>query len=164
MELPRRFTDGRGVEWRVWRAGPDPAPRPVGSFAPPERCPEGALCFESALERRYLLRYPAEWEQLSDDALELLCGQAQVVPIRQSDETTGQFMRRQDELFDATLGRRTFATPDNRVWLVEENADRHVLRFSSGDAVRELDLRARPASTRERGAAPPPLAPRPPSE
>ena len=156
----RKFTDGRGIEWRVWRAAPDPAPRNAGEYFPPDRCPGGAICFESPFERRYVLEFPEHWEQLSDAELELLCSHAQVVPIRRADEATGEFMRRQDEEFDATLRRRTFATPDNRVWMVEEitppvSADppaeppehakpsgsegRRVLRFSSGDAIRELD-------------------------
>lgn len=156
----RKFTDGRGIEWRVWRAAPDPAPRDAGAYFPPDRCPGGAICFESPFERRYVLEYPEQWEQLSDAELEILCSHAQVVPIRRADEATGEFMRRQDEEFDATLRRRTFATPDNRVWMVEElvltvSADppaeqpehgsppdpdaRRVLRFSSGDAIRELE-------------------------
>ena len=156
----RKFTDGRGIEWRVWRAALDPAPRDAGAYFPPDRCPGGAICFESPLERRYVLEFPEHWEQLSDAELEILCSHAQVVPIRRADEATGEFMRRQDEEFDATLRRRTFATPDNRVWLVEEiplpvsvdpsvehaehasppdSTMRRVLRFSSGEAVRELD-------------------------
>ena len=141
MQL-RKFIDRRGIEWRVWSPQPGArSPAPTG-----DECPVGGLCFESALERRRVITAPAGWEELSDGELALLCDQAQAMPRRRADESTGEFTQRQDEMFEQALTPRSFTTPDNRMWLVDEcpvegdqgAAPRTVLRFTSGETVREL--------------------------
>jgi hypothetical protein len=137
----RKFVDRRGIQWRVW--SPEPGVRVPSA----DECPVGGLCFESALERRRIITAPKGWESLSDGELALLADQALPVPTRRVDETTGDFTLRQDEMFEQALTPRSFTTPDNRLWLVDEcpaqstagEAVRTVLRFTTGDTVRELD-------------------------
>jgi hypothetical protein len=142
----RKFIDARGVQWTVWSPDPSTGPAVPG----PTDCPAGGLCFESPLERRRLTHAPADWETLSASELSLLCEQAQSIPLRRDDESTGDFTRRQDEMFEEGLTPRTFTTPDNRVWLVSEcqvegeptasgESSRTVLRFTSGTTVRQLE-------------------------
>ena len=138
----RKFVDRRGIEWRVW----SPEPSPGGRVPSADECPVGGLCFESALERRRILSAPGGWDAMSDAELTVLAEQAQPIPTRRVDESTGEFTKRQDEMFEQTLTPRSFTTPDNRVWLVDEcpvegapaGAERNVLRFTTGDTVREL--------------------------
>ena len=139
----RKFIDRRGIEWRVW----SPEAGPVARVPTADECPVGGLCFESALERRRIFTAPAQWDALSDAELVILVEQAQPIPTRRVDESTGEFTRRQDEMFEQTLTPRSFTTPDNRIWLVDEcpvegaagGEERTVLRFTTGDTVRELN-------------------------
>jgi hypothetical protein len=80
----RDFLDADGVSWRVWPVTPE-ALQPktaaedyLGDYG------EGWLCFESIAERRRLARYPADWENLSDQELCALLGAAAIVPARRS--------------------------------------------------------------------------------
>jgi hypothetical protein len=80
----RDFVDENGVTWRVWPVTPDALqPRTaaedyLGEYG------EGWLCFESAVERRRLPRYPEDWEELSDAELCALLVTAAVVPQRKT--------------------------------------------------------------------------------
>jgi hypothetical protein len=80
----RDFLDANGVSWRVWPVTPE-ALQPktaaedyLGDYG------EGWLCFESAVERRRLARYPEEWVDLSDEELCTLLSAAAIVPARRS--------------------------------------------------------------------------------
>jgi hypothetical protein len=99
----RRFTDSRGISWRVWDVVPtpldrrlavrrivvtrahDPERRAQGErrvdmrrsrlFFPPE---EGSwLCFESADTRRRVRPVPPDWMTWPEAELEALCDRAQ---------------------------------------------------------------------------------------
>jgi hypothetical protein len=78
----RDFVDASGVSWRVWPVTPESlqpktaAEDYLGDYG------DGWLCFESAVERRRLARFPADWEQVSDEELRTLLGKAAIVPPR----------------------------------------------------------------------------------
>ena len=81
MELVR-FNDRDGREWEVWEVGVRPmlADRPPPSSAFHGRGPDRWLCFESGMERRRLLQYPARWASMSPPELEALCRAASPRP------------------------------------------------------------------------------------
>lgn len=78
----REFTDGEGVEWRVWLVTPTSS----GSQALAESYRAGWLCFEradgSGRRRLSLADVPAAWDALADDHLERLRQTAVVVSSR----------------------------------------------------------------------------------
>ena len=81
MEL-LRFTDREGREWEVWEVGARPtlADRPPPRSPTQARGPERWLCFESGMERRRLLVYPARWQSMSPPELDTLCRTASPRP------------------------------------------------------------------------------------
>jgi hypothetical protein len=99
----RRFTDSRGINWRVWDVIPTPLDRRLAVrriqvsrvhhperrvlterrldmrssrlFFPPSL--QAWLCFESPESRRRLSPVPADWMTRADAGLEALCEQAE---------------------------------------------------------------------------------------
>lgn len=78
----REYRDEAGVQWRVWNVKPTSfvAPTLVGQPADDERPPW--LCFESPGEKRRLIPAPERWDERSDDELESMRRQAEVVVPR----------------------------------------------------------------------------------
>lgn len=81
----REFLDSKGVSWRVWSTIPSAATRLGGGFD------QGWLTFErtsppkeaKAFPLRRLVPIPRDWEEASDNRLELLCRSAEEVAIGQ---------------------------------------------------------------------------------
>ena len=71
----RTFQDSSGTEWLVY----DCAPRAdlVRGFALDYQA--GWLCFQSATEKRRLVKFPRDWENYSAKQLEELCEKAVIV-------------------------------------------------------------------------------------
>jgi hypothetical protein len=78
----RDIVDEKGVRWRVWQVQrsaihPKTAAEDfLGDYS------EGWLCFESAIERRRLARFPADWDRMPDKDVLALLARAAVVPVR----------------------------------------------------------------------------------
>ena len=78
----REFLDSKGVSWRVWSTVPSAATRLGGGFD------QGWLTFErtsppntaTAFPLRRLVPIPPDWEEVSENRLELLCRSAEEVP------------------------------------------------------------------------------------
>ena len=83
------FKDGAGRSWRVWHTAPGMDTH--RTTLPPE-WKDGWLTFESTGEKRRLAPFPAEWESLPPQRLELLCRMAQ--PSIESSQTDA--MRREE--------------------------------------------------------------------
>ncbi|HEX6058591.1 MAG TPA: hypothetical protein VFZ11_06190 [Gemmatimonadaceae bacterium] len=137
----REFTDRTGEEWRVWDITPDrlhPSSR-AGDYL--QGFVDGWLVFEPARggEKRRLYPVPVDWQELSDEALDLLCQRAESVraggrartsgdhdAVRDEHEAAGS-QRAPDRETDprsVTIGgrptARTFLYPGGRVWTVAE--------------------------------------------
>jgi hypothetical protein len=77
----REFLDSKGVSWRVWSTIPSAASRLGGGFA------RGWLTFErtsppnaaKAFPLRRLVPIPPDWEEATENRLELLCRSAEEV-------------------------------------------------------------------------------------
>jgi hypothetical protein len=69
----RKFRDRAGVEWHVWSTVPSRGSVLGAEFG------HGWLTFESVSARRRLAPIPPDWEQASDERLELFCRAAQQV-------------------------------------------------------------------------------------
>jgi hypothetical protein len=80
----RDFVDGNGVSWRVWPVTPESLQPKTAAEDYLGEYGDGWLCFESATERRRLARYPARWDELSDQELCALLSAAALVPVRKS--------------------------------------------------------------------------------
>jgi hypothetical protein len=80
----RDFVDASGIIWRVWPVTPESLQPKTAAEDYLGEYGDGWLCFESAAERRRLARYPARWEELSDQELCRLLGAAAIVPTRKS--------------------------------------------------------------------------------
>jgi hypothetical protein len=84
----RGFTDGHGVDWRVWEVYPSRAPKPTSadslSRSSLKETPyaNGWLCFESTTVKRRLAPIPTGWEYATAMLLQQYCDQAEVVPLR----------------------------------------------------------------------------------
>lgn len=70
----RDFADGRGTRWRVWST------RPVSRSTLSPDYADGWLTFESENDLRRLAPVPAQWEDASDERLDLMCRAAQSMP------------------------------------------------------------------------------------
>jgi hypothetical protein len=72
----RTFRDGEGRAWRVCEV----SLRQLGRVPGPRRVLPGLaggwLCFEAGGDKRRLAPYPADWHELDDRALALLCAAA----------------------------------------------------------------------------------------
>lgn len=77
----REFSDASGVAWKAFRAIPHSSPSGREKVLP-EAFRDGWLVFECHAERRRLAPIPEDWEELGDDELARLCGEAVVVPAR----------------------------------------------------------------------------------
>ena len=71
----RTFQDSEGTEWLVY----DCAPRPDVSRGFAREYQAGWLCFQSATEKRRLVKFPQDWESYSARQLEDLCEAAVIV-------------------------------------------------------------------------------------
>jgi hypothetical protein len=92
--MMRGFTDSTGTSWRVWEVFPTRAEvlttADTFSRSSLKETPfaNGWLCFESSETKRRLAPIPSGWEFGTDDALEQLCQQAAVVPLRRAGRFT----------------------------------------------------------------------------
>jgi hypothetical protein len=71
----RTFQDSSGIEWLVY----DCTPRPDIKRGFARDYQAGWLCFQSATEKRRLVKYPLDWESYSVAQLEDLCEAAVIV-------------------------------------------------------------------------------------
>ncbi len=158
----REFTDRNGEEWKVWDITPErlhPSTR-VGDYL--QGFVDGWLVFETAdgRDKRRLYPVPVNWEELSDEALDLLCARAESVkggsgrprPSGAQEHDAG--VPHHTTHASERPAARTFLYPGGRVWTVGEQYiqlrnrmgepldARTVLRFTSG--MRTLDLLAWP--------------------
>jgi hypothetical protein len=160
----REFTDRRGVEWKVWDITPErlhPSTR-VGDYL--QGFVDGWLVFETAdgRDKRRLYPVPVNWEELTVEALDLLCERAESVKGGggRPRPSSPREMVAEDAPHDPAVASerpaaRTFLYPGGRVWTVAEQYiqlrnrmgepldARTVLRFTSG--MRTLDLLAWPS-------------------
>jgi hypothetical protein len=74
----RVLDDADGKRWHVYAVHPSVGRTRTLTLAAPFR--DGWLCFESHDERRRLAPIPPHWEALSDEALLVLCRNAEVAP------------------------------------------------------------------------------------
>ena len=79
----RQFRDTSGVEWQVFFTERRAASERRDQYLP-EAYRGGWLVFECAVEKRRLAPVPADWAELSDQALEALCATAARQPSRPS--------------------------------------------------------------------------------
>ena len=71
----RTFQDSSGTEWLVYDCAPSPEQKK--GFARDYQ--SGWLCFQSATEKRRLVKFPKDWESYSVSQLEKLCDDAVIV-------------------------------------------------------------------------------------
>lgn len=158
----REFTSRDGEEWKVWDITPErlhPSSR-AGDYL--QGFVDGWLVFETAdgRDKRRLYPVPVDWNELSVEALELLCSRAESVKGGSGrPRPSGGQAAAADVADDVATGAerpaaRTFLYPGGRVWTVAEQYiqlrnrmgepldARTVLRFTSG--MRTLDLLAWP--------------------
>ena len=76
----RTFRDARGLEWTVFAINRSADEDKTRWSYLPEEFEHGWLCFESALEKRRLMRIPEHWRESSDAALARLLSEA--TPVR----------------------------------------------------------------------------------
>jgi hypothetical protein len=148
----REFTDGRGVDWRVWDVTPahmHPITRGEDYMA---NLQDGWLVFECGREKRRLeAPYPPDWTTFPIPQLEALCRKASLVVRRRASTPSGE--RRavtaaeiEQEVIKESGSRVTFHSPGGREWTVRihECLDRRgkpqkVLRFTADDIVVEME-------------------------
>lgn len=145
----REFTDGAGIEWRVWDVTAEQL-HPVTRSEDLLDLAMGWLAFESATEKRRLpAPYPANWAELPLPELEALCRQAPAV-VRRPPRTSGeQRLAEATAALDAERrisGEHRFLSPRGREWTVrlhecldEDGRPRTVLRFTAGDIVVDVE-------------------------
>ena len=76
----REFIDARGILWTVWSTVPS------SRAGVPEPLRGGWLTFESSNERRRLAPIPRNWEEASQEKMQLFCGAAELLdPSRKSN-------------------------------------------------------------------------------
>lgn len=127
----REFVDSTGVEWRAWEVTPD-------AIYPPTRGEDYlADCYQlgwvvletkTGDRRVRLCPIPRDWQRLSDESLEALLPQAEVLPARTSSGG--------GSIADLAVV-RSFRYPGGRVWTVSLTPHptapgTRVLRFSGG--------------------------------
>ena len=88
----KNFRDSSNVSWTVFEVRRQSSGRADGAFLP-SGFNDGWLCFECAVAKKRLVKYPERWRELSDRDLEKLLIEAQPAP-----RTT---FRIADELGDA---------------------------------------------------------------
>lgn len=82
----RVFVDRAGMEWTVWDVLPGQTnPRSPQFSTLPGELSDGWLCFESAAAvKRRFYPIPANWAELSESRLDLLCRAAVAVRRREA--------------------------------------------------------------------------------
>lgn len=133
----REFVDSSGTEWHAWEITPD-------AITPPTRGEDYlADCYQLGWvvletkrgDRRVrLCPIPRDWQRLSDEALEQLLRQGEMLPAR--------VVSGRGSMADAGVV-RSFRYPGGRVWTVSlmphpTVPDSRVLRFSAG--ARSIDI------------------------
>lgn len=140
----REFTNPKGEHWKVWDITPErlhPSTRD-GDYL--QGFVDGWLVFETidGRDKRRLYPVPVSWEELSDEALDLLCEQAESVksgggrprqasPRAAAADADGDAAHTGDASIDQPASRemsgararptaRTFHYPGGRVWTVAE--------------------------------------------
>src|SRR5688500_3614004 len=86
----REFKDSDGVLWQVWTVTADVLDKRTAAEDYMRDWQDGWLCFEHSGARRRLAQFPADWETLADDKLQLLLDQAQAVTQRKRGSTRGE--------------------------------------------------------------------------
>ena len=87
----REFRDGDGILWQVWSVTAEVLDKRTAAEDYMRDWQDGWLCFEHAGARRRLADFPANWEQLSDQALIPLLQKAQAVKPRRPGSTSGEY-------------------------------------------------------------------------
>ena len=158
----REFTDRNGEAWKVWDITPERLHPSTLAGDYLQGFVDGWLVFETTdgRDKRRLYPVPVKWEELSVEALDLLCARAESVKggsgrPRPSGPRALEADVPQDAAHESERpAARTFLYPGGRVWTVGEQYiqlrnrmgepldARTVLRFTSG--MRTLDLLAWP--------------------
>lgn len=86
----REFTDSDGVVWQVWTVTADVLDKRTTAEDYMREWQDGWLCFEHSGARRRLAQFPADWEAMPDEKLQLLLDQAQPVKPRKG-ATSGEY-------------------------------------------------------------------------
>ena len=76
----RRFTDSASREWNVWNVVPSTSTDSRANLG--SDMARGWLCFETDAEKRRLMSFPADWNEMDDGALEKLCNNA--TPVKRA--------------------------------------------------------------------------------
>lgn len=84
----RTITDSTGIKWTIFEVK-RPTDDSRWSYLP-EEYGDGWLCFESQISKRRLTPIPAEWRELSDDALMHKLREAQPVLRRAAESDASQ--------------------------------------------------------------------------
>jgi hypothetical protein len=75
----KNFRDSSNVSWTVFEVRRQSAGRADGAFLP-SGFNDGWLCFECAVAKKRLVKYPERWRELSDRELEQLLIEALPAP------------------------------------------------------------------------------------
>lgn len=86
----REFKDSDGVVWQVWTVTADVLDKRTAAEDYMREWQDGWLCFEHPGARRRLAQFPADWEAMPDEKLQLLLNQAQLVKPRKG-ATSGKY-------------------------------------------------------------------------
>lgn len=94
----KTFRDSANVSWTVFEVRRQVHPRGAADDLSllPSGFSDGWLCFECAVAKKRLVRYPRTWKEMSDAELEALLIKAQPAP-----RTT---FRAPDDLVDGAVG------------------------------------------------------------
>lgn len=87
----REFKDADGVTWQVWTVTADVLDKRTTAEDYMRDWQDGWLCFEHSGARKRLAQFPADWESMPDDELQLLLDQAQAVKQRKGGSVSGEY-------------------------------------------------------------------------
>lgn len=97
----REFRDSDGVVWQVWTVTADVLDKRTTAEDYMREWQDGWLCFEHTGARRRLAQFPADWEAMPDEKLQLLLDQAQPVKQRKG-ATSGEYPATGDHASSST--------------------------------------------------------------
>ncbi len=87
----REFKDAEGTTWQVWTVTADVLDKRTAAEDYMRDWQDGWLCFEHSGARKRLAQFPADWESMPDDKLQLLLEQAQAVKQRKGGSISGEY-------------------------------------------------------------------------